>query len=319
MMCCLYIQLLFMSLSMASSEKFNSSIPPGYDGREQALIKHRLLEAYLQKLFLIVGMSGRSSGKIELCYVDCFAGPWGDTSERIETTSIAISLGTLEACRQELAKRGVTARIRALYIEEDGTAFERLQTYLKDLTPAGLVADSMHGDFVSLRGKILEWTGRRAFAFFFIDPTGWKEIGISTLRPLLSRPRSEFLVNFMYDFVNRMASMREYQSDFSDLVGEAIDVSKLAPEKREQLIVKTYRDNLKGIVPSTRSEFRSRAAHVRVLDPSKERPKYCRGMEAYVQTCPDPKSPGDWTMPILRGSGGHLHTPSTGRLPVPKY
>lgn len=36
-----------------------------------------------------------------------------------------------------------------------------------------------------------------------------------------------------------------------------------------------------------------------------------RGMEAYVQTCPDLDSPADWTMPVLRGSGGHRVDPST--------
>jgi len=39
-----------------------------------------------------------------------------------------------------------------------------------------------------------------------------------------------------------------------------------------------------------------------------------RGMETYVQTCPEvcvPQNP--WTMPVLRGSGGHLIDPSTVR------
>ncbi|MEX1118010.1 MAG: hypothetical protein WEB60_04370 [Terrimicrobiaceae bacterium] len=35
-------------------------------------------------------------------------------------------------------------------------------------------------------------------------------------------------------------------------------------------------------------------------------------METYVQTCPeDIQSPTPWTMPVLRGSGGHLVDPAT--------
>ena len=35
-----------------------------------------------------------------------------------------------------------------------------------------------------------------------------------------------------------------------------------------------------------------------------------RGMEAYVRTIPESeKQEGVWTMPILRGSGGHLMNP----------
>jgi len=35
-----------------------------------------------------------------------------------------------------------------------------------------------------------------------------------------------------------------------------------------------------------------------------------RGMEAYVQTCPGPVGESGWTMPVLRGSGGHLVDPA---------
>lgn len=35
-----------------------------------------------------------------------------------------------------------------------------------------------------------------------------------------------------------------------------------------------------------------------------------RGMEAYLQTCPEPgNTGGQWTLPVLRGSGGHLYDP----------
>lgn len=37
-----------------------------------------------------------------------------------------------------------------------------------------------------------------------------------------------------------------------------------------------------------------------------------RGMELYVQTCADPDPPAQpWTLPVLRGSGGHLVDPAT--------
>ncbi|CAN5911244.1 hypothetical protein BH11VER1_BH11VER1_13680 [soil metagenome] len=36
-----------------------------------------------------------------------------------------------------------------------------------------------------------------------------------------------------------------------------------------------------------------------------------RGMESYVQTCPEvSQSPTAWTMPVLRRSGGHLVDPT---------
>ncbi len=104
----------------------SKAFPDAYDGREQALIKHTLLENYLQKLFLIVGMSAKRGRPAELCYIDCFAGPWGDESESMDSTSISISLRVLDSCRQTLESLGVNANIRALYVEEDGRAFGRL-------------------------------------------------------------------------------------------------------------------------------------------------------------------------------------------------
>lgn len=258
---------------MLAAATIPALIPEAYDGREQALIKHRLLEAYLQKLFLIVGTSVGSGGSIELCYVDCFAGPWGDESGTMESTSIAISLRTLDACRQALEKQRVSATIRALYVEASPKSFARLQAFLKSSTPTGILTECMRGDFVELRPAILDWVGPRAFGFFFIDPMGWKAIGTPTLKPLLQRAHSEFLINFMYNDVNRMASMREWQSDLAELLGESIDVTGLSPTDREQAIVRTYRENLKRCV-SPNNGYRARAAHVRVLDPEKERPKY---------------------------------------------
>jgi three-Cys-motif partner protein len=251
-----------------------SVVPDGYDGREQAFIKHELLKVYLQKLFLILGMSARRGGRIELCYVDCFAGPWGDESEGMDTTSIAISLRTLDLCRQTLGIRGISATIRAFYLEKDWKAFSRLSAYVASSTPKGIDAQAHHGNFVSLRTAILQWAGTNAFVFFFIDPMGWKEIGIETLRPLLERPRSEFLVNFMYDFINRTMAMTEWQQDMKELVGGSVHLDGLGPLQREQLILKTYRTNVKRCLPTDRSGYPPRSGYVRILDRTRDRPKY---------------------------------------------
>ncbi len=252
----------------------SSSVPEAYDGHEQSLIKHELLKGYLQELFLVVGGSARRGGQISLCYVDCFAGPWGDDSEAMESTSIAISLRTLDSVRLKLRSNGVNATIRALYIEKDARAFARLSAYLKVSTPDGIHAEARHGDFIALRGAILQWTGSDAFVFFFIDPKGWKGVDIETMRPLLRRPRSEFLITFMYDFVNRTMSMTDWQPEMAELVGEAIDLDHMAPDDRERSILSTYRANLKSCVTATSSRFPPRSAYVRVLDPKRERPKY---------------------------------------------
>lgn len=255
-----------------------ASVPAIYDGREQAWIKHQLLESYLEKLLLIIGMAARAQGKVEICYVDCFAGPWGDDSEQMEGTSIAISMRTMAICKQKLAKLGVDATMRALYVELDKRAFGRLSTYLQKATPAGVDAECREGDFLALRQDILKWCGGTAFTFFFIDPKGWKTVGVPNLRPLLARPRSEFLINFMYDFINRTAAMREWQDEIALFLDQPIEVVQswegAAPQIRETALLSTYRNGIKNALPHQRARFAPRTAYVRVMDRDRERAKY---------------------------------------------
>ena len=253
--------------------KSGSTVPDGYQGRELALIKHTLLESYLEKLFMIIGMSSARLGITEICYVDCFAGPWADESEDLSGTSIGVSLQILDRCRQALGRRGVSVRFRALYIEKDKAAFARLKHHIDERTPSGIRAEAREGDFVDLREKILEWCGNGPFVFFFVDPTGWKEVGVGVLQPLLQRPRSEFLINFMYDFVNRTASMSDWKEEIASLLGEAVDLGNLSGPEREKLLLNTYRKNLKRHMVAD-GKWVARSAYVRVLDRKKERPKY---------------------------------------------
>ena len=205
--------------------------------------------------------------------MDCFAGPWATEKEDLADTSIGISLSILNTCKMELDKRGTKLRFRALYIEKDDEAFARLDRFLKANAPAGIEAQCFHGDFVELRQDILDWCGSEAFAFFFVDPTGWKEVSAEVLRPLLRRQGSEFLINFMYDFVNRTASMAEWRGEIAALLGEAVEVEEFHGTAREKILVDTYRKNLKRELPVSHRRS-ARSAHVRVLDRKKERPKY---------------------------------------------
>jgi len=248
-------------------------MPASYAQREQAYIKHKLLESYLQKLFLIVG-SGSKREALEICYVDCFAGPWGDDSEGMETTSIAISLRTLDGCRQELAKQGLRITMRAMFIEKDRKAFGRLKTYLDQSAPAEVQVSCLCGDFVALRQDILTWTGDKAFAFFFVDPMGYTEASVEIVAPLLGRPRSEILINFMYNFLNRTMSNPAFEADMKKLVGQRLDLAGLNSEEREGLILDTYRENLKRCVPKQGGKYVPRSAYVRVMHPTDDRPWY---------------------------------------------
>ncbi len=169
----------------------------------------------------------------------------------------------LEKCKRAIESRGGRATIRALFVEQSDEAHAYLEKYLAEHTPAGISAHSIHGEFVASRQEIVSWVGSQGFAFFFIDPKGWTEVKVETLTPLLVRPRSELVINFMYDFINRTASMGRYAEEMKELLGEPVPTKM--PDDRELWILNMYRRNLKKQVPNIRPEYPIRSAYVRIL------------------------------------------------------
>lgn len=243
-------------------------IPLHYRGREQAYIKHRLLETYLERLFMIVGHHEHT-----ICYVDCFAGPWQSQDEAMEDTSIGISLRIINKCREGLRGIGRDVQFKALYIEGKQRRFNKLQAFLQNRPADGTDTHALHGQFHELRDDILTWCGRTGFVFFFIDPTGWKNaIELPILGPLLRRPNSEFLVNVMYDFLSRTVPQPEFRDDMQRIFGTVPDTDLMSPDEREAYLVKLYREQIKSVSPARDSQ--SRAICVPMLYPTKDRTLY---------------------------------------------
>ncbi len=146
---------------------------------------------------------------------------------------------------------------------------------LKPTLPEGIETSALQGEFVGLEREILDWCGADDFVFFFIDPKGWKDVSMPKLRPLLERPNSEFLINLMYDFVNRAAPQAKFAEDMRELFGE--DVSRVvdlyaSSKERELELVRLYRQRLKEAVPASKEQPLTSA--VPVLDPHRDRTKY---------------------------------------------
>ncbi len=242
--------------------------PEDYIGREQTFIKHYLLKSYLERLFMIVGQYQDS-----ISYVDCFAGPWQEGSDDLRDTSISISLNIMQKCQEWLHKLGKNVQFRALYCEKDKESFERLEKFLSDRIEDEVEAKALPGEFHELRDDILKWCGEKDFVFFFIDPTGWREaVEIPTLRPLLQRHSSEFLITFMLDFLRRFHHQSELEEQMKEIFGEILDTSEMTPEQRETYFLRKYREHLKSAQLETGRNLRS--AYAKILHPLKDRTMY---------------------------------------------
>ncbi|MDL1981435.1 MAG: three-Cys-motif partner protein TcmP [Deltaproteobacteria bacterium] len=240
-----------------------------YKGKEQSFIKHRLLETYLERLFMIIGQHEN-----RIRYVDCFAGPWKAETDDLKDTSIAISLSIMKSCHESLRKQGKNIRFKALFIEKNIESYKRLDSFLKKESTEEVSAESLHGDFYSLRSDILRWCGNDDFTFFFIDPTGWKDVvEIDTLRPLLQRRRSEYLINFMFYSILRVHNQTIFEEHIIRIFGEIPDTNGMTPLEREEYLLCLYRAHLKKAQPDIENK-KSRSAYVKILDPYKDRTKY---------------------------------------------
>lgn len=250
------------------------AIDKAYEGHEHSAVKHTLLKGYLEKLLFIKGETGTQ----EITYVDCFAGPYNDESEDIQATSIAISLDILKKVREALAARGKYIRFRAIYVEEDDARYVRLKAHLESKCPSGIQPFPIHGDYAKKVDEILQKCGNNSFVFFFIDPFGWTDVGIPRLGKLLKRPKSEFLITFMYEDFNRFVAKTGLRQQVSELLGALSEedfqkFSYLQPKGREKFIVHKYCEQIMAAMGPDDAR-RSRTYSAVVKNRGKERTKY---------------------------------------------
>src|SRR4051812_23060536 len=172
-----------------------------YQGREQAYVKHVFLERYLERL-----VHKTASSYDHIVYVDGFAGPWQSASEQFQDTSFGIALHALRQAKATWKATGRDVKMSAYMVEQDSVAYGRL---------AGIVArhpdievKTYHDDFLKALSVILADIPPRAFAFFFIDPKGWR-FRLQNVKKMLQPARPKVFFNFMFDFITRPGRIKD--------------------------------------------------------------------------------------------------------------
>lgn len=220
-----------------------------YTGREQTLVKHFILQKYLQRFAYIVG-----SHWDVLTYVDCFSGPWNARSQKFEDSSFAIALKELRNARDALAKqRGRNVQLRCFFLEKNRAAYAKLKEFADSATDAKI--ETRNATLEESIPDIVEFVrrgGSNAFPFIFIDPTGWTGFEMETIAPLLRLNPGEVLINFMTGHIRRFLESpdEETQESFKRLFGSGafrLKVQGLAQLEREDAAVEEYTRNAKSV------------------------------------------------------------------------
>jgi three-Cys-motif partner protein len=243
-----------------------------YVGREQSYVKHVFLERYLERL-----IHKTASTYSHIAYIDGFAGPWQSANERFQDTSFGIALNALRRAKASWkATRDVS--MSALLVERDPAAYKKLTQI-----PPRFPDVSIHvypADFLTVLPTILKDIPANAFAFFLMDPKGWR-IRLHTLKELLARPCSEIVFNFMFDFINRAAGIRDpaIAGGLDELIpygdwrarldtAERDHPNGLTSDERKAIFVEAFAESLARL---GNYEY---VAETTVLRPVKDRPLY---------------------------------------------
>jgi three-Cys-motif partner protein len=217
-----------------------------YAGREQAYVKHVFLESYLERLAHKV-----ASAYSHIVYVDGFAGPWQSANENFQDTSFGIGLNALRRAKASWKdKRDV--QMSAFLVERNPTAYAQLAGIPQRYTDVAI--KTYEADFLTVIETILEDIPKDAFALFLIDPKGWR-IPLRQLEPILRRRNSEIIFNFMFNFINRAASIKDptIVSGLQELIPfgqwreqlDALEASgDSSPERRKQILVDAFGSSL---------------------------------------------------------------------------
>ncbi|MFT4954113.1 MAG: three-Cys-motif partner protein [Brevundimonas sp.] len=220
-----------------------------YLGREQAFVKHYLLETYLERLFQIT-----ASRFDQIVYVDGYSGPWQSQGQSLEDTSFCIALSALRKAKSFQAARGKAIQVHAHLVEKSPRAYRLLETITPKFPDVRI--STYKADFRSQSKAIAAQIPEGAFTFVLIDPKGWR-INTAELAPLLRRKNCEVLFNFMFDFVNRAASMTEAPTvaGINELIpgGEwreqlaALTATGATPAERKQILIGAFSQGLADI------------------------------------------------------------------------
>lgn len=221
-----------------------------YVGREQAYVKHYFLDQYLEGLvYKVAGVYD------QICYIDGFSGPWNSGHSNYADTSFSIGLTALRRAKSAWKKLGRDVQVSAHLVEKNAAAYQRLSDII-DKYPE-IEIHTHHADFVEKAEKIAGSLPKDAFAFILIDPKGWR-IPIKRIEPLLNWPNSEVVFNFMFDFINRFASMNEpqiaigldelilskgWREELRLLEGDKN--TEVQPRQRKDVLLEAFADTLK--------------------------------------------------------------------------
>jgi len=215
--------------------------------------KHDILRRYLQAWLPIMA---KYHGRIVI--IDGFAGPGRYSGGEEGSPIIALQVILAHAHFQKAVPR---REVVFLFVEQEVERAEALRTELARLEevrpiPEWVKVGVKCGGFAAFVTEVLDAVqtggGQLAPIFLFVDPFGFSGIPMEVVARVIRNPRSECLISFMYESVNRFLSHPSpaIQAHLDELFGTTAwrDIAaERDPGKRRDRLVELYRQQLVDI------------------------------------------------------------------------
>jgi len=179
--------------------------------------KLKILDAYLRAWFPIIT---RGSNFDRIIYIDGFSGPgiYKQGEDGSPIIALKAALG--------VAAGGNTIPLEFHFVERKRRVAAALKANIEHLKqhrniPTNIEIHVHEGQTFAqaydqhIRGRLLAHA--RAPAFALVDPFGWTGIPMQILSELTKRPSTEFLVNFMFEEINRFINHPRQRLNFDAL------------------------------------------------------------------------------------------------------
>ncbi|NVM53145.1 MAG: three-Cys-motif partner protein TcmP [Candidatus Helarchaeota archaeon] len=202
--------------------------------KAQTEFKHKVFQEYFNVWVKILGRYHR------LNYMDCFAGCGAYKKNQ------TIHFGSPIIAAEIIKKNDKTATL--VIIDTEKKDLDNIKKILDYRGLSALKVLYVNQDFDQSINEILDEIKDLAPTFFFIDPWGYS-IRYSTLKRIMNNNRSEILLNFMFNAINRFLSLGSVEETTNNLFGSEEWKSILGKKgvERETALLSLYKSQLKKI------------------------------------------------------------------------
>lgn len=242
-----------------------------YAGKEQAYVKHCLLEKYLVPLAYKVGSAWGS-----IVYIDGFSGPWQVRDPKLADSSFGIAVEALRHAHTGLRDKGTNIRMQTILVEESAQAFAQLEKFAVANTAPGFDVRALHGEFVDqipAINRLVQQNCLNPFRFVFLDPKGWADIPMSKLKPFLQDRSCEVLINLMTRHIIRFLAEDDRADSYHSLFGRPGVLEKLRtiPKENNEQTEQAVREYCRSVRDLCGFKYVSSAV---ILEPEEESARY---------------------------------------------